>query len=152
VSENIRRVWQFIPDFVRYIDEKTDEIRYRRKDNMSYPSYNISFGRNMIVDGMQVKTPPITLKANPCGQYIVEPNAPEYDLIVKVMSAYVADSNDKLKEISQLINDNKAQVGQLPEQFVPQGKKHPADQDLLKKLADAEARIKELQRKQENGK
>lgn len=149
MSENIRRVWQYIPDFVRYIDEATDTIKFRRKDNMAFPQYGISYGSTQVTDGVQIKRPPVMLKATANGQYVVEANAPEYDLIVKVMARYVAQSDGKLKEISQLVNDNKVKLGELPSEFVPQGARAEQVTALEKKLADAEARIAELKKKQE---
>jgi len=147
VSENIKRVWQYIPDFVRYIDEGTDEIKYRRKDNMSYPRYTVTFGSNQIIDGVQIKKPEVVLKATPMGQYVVEHNHPQYDLIVKVMAKYVEESNGKLKEISQLVADKKTQLGELPIEFQPKSSKTAEVVALEKKLADAQAQVAALSKK-----
>lgn len=147
MGENIRRVWQYIPDFVRYIDEKSDEIKYRRKDNMAFPRYTVTFGSNQILDGVQIKKPEVVLKATPAGQYIVEHNHPQYDLIVKVMARYVAESDGKLREISQLVADKKTQIGELPLEFQPKGSKSAEVTALEKKLADADLQIAALSKK-----
>lgn len=137
MSEKTRRVWQYVPVFVRTLDE-AGNIIMKVKDDMAFPQYVTMMRERGMIDGNSVSAVFLRATPNGAGQYVINPTAQYYEEQCKAMQDYAASSGGRLIEIT----NRKFEVGQVPEELMPKPVESPEVVALKKELADAQAKLK----------